>query len=212
MYDSVIEVKRISVAIAIDDVDSKLEAISEEHIAQPYEEFPSATKRLDLPEYATPDKTLKVSGNSSARPVSKIEQLLFEGTSSRDSMSLLPEGLYSSIGDITAPPLPPPLATENVPIEIRLSLENLDAEPEEDGRGKLEGGMDVADGDTTLFYTNVTHKQNSAEGGTRERHAVTDGANTFYTNVTLKLHNSHEQLISSQEDEMEIKQDLYVNF
>lgn len=239
--------KRVEeITIAVDDIDpkSKLEEIPEDMLPQPYEEI-SVGKRQDpppqLPDYATPEGILSVPDSAIKRASippkvddysSLFEDLKEESVSTRNSMSLLPEGMYSSIGDICAPPLPPPLASEHVPIEIRESLDNLaDKEAKQyKGLGSQEelsktvadqipindheqvladaieemekfASNDVTDGDAPS-YTNITYQQNDGHTS-REKLNINESEVSYY--------NTSHKLIASQEEEVEIKQDLYVN-
>lgn len=246
MYDSVVEVKRVAevtIAVTADNISEKseVEEVPDEMMPQPYEEFASVIKTQPQPEYATPERTLKVftSGNKRVSMPPKMPEdysSLYEDKreTTRNSMRLLPEGMYSSIGDICAPPLPPPLATEHIPIEIRKSLENM---AEREAKQAKESGSQAKLSGIDVTNSHTANEQNPAAGeAIHEIEKVgsidmTDGDTPFYTNVTLQqidrhsskdklntreseveYYNTREKLFATHEDEVEIKQDLYVNF
>ncbi len=185
LYDSIIEVKKkVAITTVVKDVTKISPQIMESTQPQPYEEF----KSKELPLYATPDRSLKVTKDNGADKRISMPSILdqcsspFEGKTNteanRFSLNLLSDGmaLYSSIADITAPPLPPPLATEDIdPFVTRAPEQNI-AEAETMQDEKKVGSIDVTDSGDTPFYSNVTLKQREV-----------------------------------QEVEVEIQQDLYVN-
>lgn len=250
-YDTVTMVRDMTATAKDKDtstcIERKPEAKVDLDTPQPYEEVKSSKPtNTPLPLYAVPDKQKK------ANTVTKVASLesaldkslsvpqkttdyswLYEDKQETDekrvSLSQLPEGMYSSIGEIPAPPLPPPLSVEDIPVEENEEQSpgeiSIEIQPEKD---KI-GSIDVTDQGHSPFYTNVTLKQNESyqsnaqANNSRENltaiNEADPGHSPFYTNVTLKqnqndvqTNNSQENLIAvNRTDPVEIVQDLYMN-
>ena len=168
LYDSIVEVKRVPITTVVNDV---APPNMESTAPQQYEEFRSKDDKLPL--YATPDRSFKMAKDSSADKRISMPSMLdqhsspFEDKNNSDanrySLNLLSDGmaLYSSIADITVPPLPPPLATEDIdPLGTRAPEQN--TETMQQNKEKV-GSIDATDDIDLPFYSNVTLKQREAE-------------------------------------------------
>ena len=187
----------------------------------PYKEAAVAVSK-ELPLYSQPEKKQKANGeatsnlnNASGEPehasmpatarqydlLHKKEKTDVE-SSNRQSLSGLPEGMYSSIGEV-CPPLPPPLALEDIPIPNQL---NEDLASAEDTKEAVErtGRIDEDD-QVTRSYTNVTLQQKPVSQRSDQSHRKTE---VNYTNTQLS---ESTDVFALVEDEFEIQQDLYVN-